>query len=336
MAFLKSMVGRARKTISHKTTQRSKTGAGDELRLRAAWIYYMEGQTQSKVASLLGINRITVTRLLSEARRRSEVTIQIKGELASLVSLQRDLETRFGLERAVIAPLSDAKIDPTPVIAAAAGAHISSLMRAGLNIGVGWGRTLHESLPHIEGRKLNDVRVVSLLGGIMEARRFNPSEFAWRFAELFEADGYLIPAPALADSPKSRDVLLEQSGLDHVFKLAEAGEIAVFGAGGISQSSTTYQQGHLTETERKSLIKAGAVGDVLYNFIDASGRRVEHPINDRVISISLDKLARIPKRILVSGGSNKITVIRGALNALAPTVLVTDEVTARTLVESSL
>lgn len=312
---------------------RTKTDAGDELRLRAAWIYYMEGETQSKVAAILGVNRITVTRLLSEARRRGEVAIQIKGELTSLISLQRELETRFGLDRAIIAPLSDAKADPTAVIAAAAGAHVSSLMRANLTIGVGWGRTLYESLPHIEGRKLNDVRVVSLLGGIMEVRRFNPAEFAWRFAELFEAEGFLISAPALVDSPDARSVLLEQCGLEHVFDLAETAHIAVFGAGCISESSTTFLLGHLNEDERRSLTKAGAVGDVLYNFIDAEGRRVEHPINDRVISISLEKLERIPQRVLVSGGIDKIAVIRAALNALSPTVLVTDEITARTLVD---
>lgn len=292
----------------------------------------MEGQTQSEVAALLGVNRITVTRMLSEARRRSKVTIQIKGELASLVSLQRDLELRFGLERAIVAPLSDAKADPTAVIAAA-GAHVSSLMLAGLTIGVGWGQTLHECLPHIEGRYLDDIRLVSLLGGIMEARRFNPSEFTWRFAKLFEADGYLIRAPALVDSAEASRVLLDQCGLDHVIELALAGEIAIFGAGGISQFSTTYRLGHLTEDERISLAKAGAVGDVLYNFIDAEGQRVKHPINERVISIPLEKLARVPNRILVSGGRNKINVIQGAINALAPTVLVTDEITARTLIE---
>ncbi|WP_240611038.1 sugar-binding transcriptional regulator [Oceaniglobus ichthyenteri] len=314
------------------TKTRTKSDASDELRLRAAWIYYMEGETQSNVAAILGVNRITVTRLLSEARRRGEVAIQIKGDLAPLVALQRDLEKKFGLDRAIIAPLSDASADPTAVIAVAAGAHVSSVMRAGLTIGVGWGRTLHESLPHIEGRTLNNVRVISLLGGIMEARRFNPTEFAWRFAELFEADGYLIPAPALVDSTEARRVLLEQCGLDHVFELAETGEIAVFGAGGISEASTTYRLGHLNEDERRSLAHAGAVGDVLYNFIDAKGQRVDHPINDRVISISLENLARIPHRILVSGGQDKITVIRAALHAKYPTVLVTDEITARTLV----
>lgn len=313
---------------------RTKSDAGDELRLRAAWIYYMEGETQSNVAAILGVNRITVTRLLSEARRRGEVTIQIKGELASLIELQRDLEKRFGLERAIVAPVSDAKADPTAVIAAAAGSHISALMRAGLTIGVGWGRTLHESLPHIEGRTLKDVRVVSLLGGIMEARRFNPAEFAWRFAELFEAEGYLIPAPALVDSADARKVLLDQCGLDHVFKMAQTAEIAVFGAGGISEGSTTYKLGHLNEIERKSLTEAGAVGDVLYNFIDGDGVPVKHPINERVISVNLEALARIPQRVLVSGGNDKIVVIKAAIRAVSPTVLVTDELTARSLLKT--
>lgn len=79
-----------------------------------------------------------------------------------------------------------------------------------------------------------------------------------------------------------------------------------FLAFGVLESSTTYNLGHLTEKERKSLTKADAVGDQLNNFINASGRRIEHPINDRVISISVDKLAYIPERILVSGGSKKI------------------------------
>ena len=76
----------------HAQRARTKSDTGDELRIRAAWIYYIEGETQSNVAAILGVNRITVTRLLSEARRRGEVSIQIKGEMASLTELQRDLK----------------------------------------------------------------------------------------------------------------------------------------------------------------------------------------------------------------------------------------------------
>ena len=98
----------------HAQRNRTKSDTGDELRLRAAWIYYMEGETQRNVAAILGVNRITVTRLLSEARRRGEVSIQIKGKLAPLTELQRDLEKCFGLERAIVAPLSDSTLPSPP------------------------------------------------------------------------------------------------------------------------------------------------------------------------------------------------------------------------------
>ena len=79
--------------------------------------------------------------------------------------------------------------------------------------------------------------------------------------------------------------------------------------------------------------EAGAAGDVLYNFIDEDGVAVKHPINDRVISVNLETLARIPQRVLVSGGNEKIVVIKAAMRAVAPTVLITDEVTTRTLLK---
>ena len=48
-----------------------------------------------------------------------------------------------------------------------------------------------------------------LLGGITKVRRFNPSEFAWRFSSLFQAECYLMTAPAVVDSPQTRQTLIE-------------------------------------------------------------------------------------------------------------------------------
>ena len=44
-----------------------------DLRIRAAWLYYVKGFTQKETALLLAINRVQVTRLLAEARKRGEV-----------------------------------------------------------------------------------------------------------------------------------------------------------------------------------------------------------------------------------------------------------------------
>ena len=75
----------------------------------------------------------------------------------------------------------------------------------------------------------------------------------------------------------------------------------------------------------------GAVGDVLYNFFDADGRLVDHPANERVMSVPVEQIARTPNRILTSGGPDKVATILGAIRLLAPTVLITDEVTAAAL-----
>ena len=305
-----------------------------QLRVRAAWLYYVEGLTQSDIAKKLGVNRIMITRLLSEARARGEVIIRIKSDIAPLVALQRALEDAFGLDQAIVAPFADETGDPTRVIAAAAGAYVSQLMTHNLTVGVGWGRTLHTTLPFVEGRVLDGVRVISLLGGIAQARRFNPAEFAWQFAELFKAEGFLIPAPAIVDSAQTKHALLEHCGLEQILAMAESCDVALLSCGGISNLTTSYRVGHVSEAERQSMIEAGAVGDVLYNFLDERGDLVDHPVNARSIAMPIDRLARIPNKVLLSGGAEKTAIMLAALRSLKPRTLITDEMSARRLLAS--
>jgi deoxyribonucleoside regulator len=104
-------------------------------------------------------------------------------------------------------------------------------MKAGMTVVVGWGRTLFNTLPFITGATLDDFRVVSLLGGIAAARRFNPAEFAWQFAELFQGEGFLIPAPAVVDSAETKHALLERCGLSAIFEMADKLDMALLSCG---------------------------------------------------------------------------------------------------------
>jgi DNA-binding transcriptional regulator LsrR (DeoR family) len=301
------------------------------LRARAVWLYFVEEKTQNEIAKLLGINRVAIVRLLADAKRRNEVRITISAALADLSELERALEKHCGIDRVIAVPVGDPGSDPTRVIAAAGGAFINASIRSGMTIGVGWGRTLHNTLPFIAGKAVDDLRVVSLLGGIAAARRFNPTEFAWRFAELFQGEGYLIPAPALVDSAATKTALIERCGLSDIFDMADNLDMAIVSVGGIATITTSYRIGHISEQDREGLIKAGAVGDILYNFLDIAGNLVDHPVNERAISVKISQLRRARERVLISGGREKIDALRGAMIALKPTVLITDEVTATAL-----
>lgn len=299
-----------------------------EQRIRAAWLYYVEGMNQQQAADVLGVTRLQVTRLLADARKRGEINIQINSDLKPIVEIQRAIEKKFGVKRVSIALKSDHSTDPVKSIAVATGRFISGYVQSGMNIGVGWGRTLYSALPHIERRDLEDVQVVSLLGGISEAKRYNPAEFAWQFARCFNGNGYLVPAPALVDSVETKRALLERCGINKIFDQADSLDVAFISAGGIMNLNTSYRVGHLSEADRQSLIKAGVVGDILYNFINIKGEIVDHPVNDRAISIEIEKLKKARDIVLVSGGREKIEALIGALLLLEPAYFITDEVTA--------
>jgi DNA-binding transcriptional regulator LsrR (DeoR family) len=303
------------------------------LRLRAAWMYFVEEMTQNEIALKLGVGRVTVVRLLAAARERNEVKITIGDRLAECVEAERLLESRFGVEEAIVVPLSARGADATGPVAAATGAYVSSLVRANMRIGVGWGRTLVSSLAFMTERNVENLSVVSLLGGIMKARKFNPAEFAWRFASLFQADCYLMTAPLVVDSAATRQTLIERCGLGDIFELAKSLDAVVLGAAGMGADATAHLSKFISNADRASLVKAGAVGDVLFNFFDAGGNLVDHPINERVMSVPLDIIKKVPTRVLAAGGASKVPALAGALAMVKPTVLITDEYTARDLLK---
>jgi DNA-binding transcriptional regulator LsrR (DeoR family) len=305
----------------------------DRLRIRAAWMYFIEQMTQNEIAEVLGVGRVTIVRMLAEARARGEVKIAIDSELAEIVRLERALEKTFGLQQAIVAPLSRADADPIPPISARTGAFLSEVMRPGMRVGVGWGRTLFNTLSFISPKALPDFKVISLLGGVGVARQINPAEFAWRFAQAFQGDGYLIPAPAVVDSVETKIALVERCGLQDIFRMTDDLDAVLLSIGGIRSATTFYRGGFLKEDQREELVARGAVGDVLFHPFDIDGRIVDHPINNLVMSVDVERLRKAPLRILTSGGQEKIAALLGAMNLIAPTVLITDEESARRMLE---
>ena len=302
------------------------------LRQRVAWMYYVEEMTQSEIAEALGIGRITVVRLLSEARAMNEVRVTLARDAAIDSSVEIALQKAWAIPEVIVAPRSSRDVDPRAAIAAAAGPYISRLLRPGMKLGLGWGETLNRVLGYIEERPVAELAVVSLLGGMTRVRAANPAEFAWQFARLFGADCYLVAAPAIVDSVATKNALIDRCGLDEVFEFAKSLDAIAVGVGSIHPKSTNFY-GMISESEQDSLRKKGAAGDMLYNFFDVQGRLVDHPLNERSMSIPLASLHAAPVRILVAGGSEKLEAMIGAFHLLRPTVVITDEITAAGLLE---
>jgi DNA-binding transcriptional regulator LsrR (DeoR family) len=301
------------------------------LRQRVAWMYYVEEMTQSAIADALGIGRITVVRLLAEARAMNDVRISLAKDISDLAGLEIETQKKLGVGEVIVAPLSDAGGDARAVIAAAAGDYVSRLLRPEMKIGFGWGETLSRMLGFLEEKAAPKLSVVSLLGGIMRARAANPSECAWQFSRVYMADCYMLAAPAVVDSRETKRALIERCGLAEVFELAQSLDAVVVGVGGAGSFAAARDYGLVSEKEVGELRARGAIGNVLYNFFDADGCLVDHSINARVMSIPLESLRKAPVRVMVAGGADKTAAVAAACKLLSPTVLVTDEATAKAL-----
>src|SRR5208337_4732021 len=217
----------------HRTPRRS-----ERLRQRAAWMYFVEEMTQSAIAEALGVGRVTVVRMLAEAKALGEVRIALSRGGAELGGLEAALCKLHGFSEAIVAPLSSASADPTAPIGAALGDHVSALLRNDMKIGLGWGRTLNRSLEYLHERSLRGLNVVSLVGGVTHFAHDNPVEFPSAFAHAFNADCYLIPAPALVDSPATKAALIERCGLRAVYRYADALDAIVVSVGSLGPEAT--------------------------------------------------------------------------------------------------
>ena len=308
------------------------TALTDDLRTKVAWLYHMEGLTQDEVSKTLGLSRSRVLRLLATSREKGIVQIRVMSKLSHCVELERSLESKFGLERAIVIPKPKDAAGTSDIIGSVLGAYLAENISENMMIGLGWGKTLTSSLAAIPQQENSGISIVSMLGGLTRVSGVNPSAFAWRLADRLSAECYLMAAPVFALDTRTREALLSHPDMVEILRRASRLDLALLSAGELSPLSTVSEYGLLERDELAALERQGAVGDVLCRFIDIDGNIIDHPVNDRVVAVDPRDLKGTRKLVLASGGWQKYGVIRGAMKLLQPHVLVTDALVAERLV----
>jgi DNA-binding transcriptional regulator LsrR (DeoR family) len=166
------------------------------------------------------------------------------------------------------------------------------------------------------------------MGGLTRGLEINTFETASALAARLGAGCSYLAAPLYASSERSRDILIAQEVFRASFNDMAANDVALLSVGDMSRNSLLIRFGLPNDVTSASLKRAGAVGDIVGHFLDASGRPIEHPINKRVIAASPNTLAGIATVILASGGPHKSPIIAAVLRARLAHVLVCDEASA--------
>jgi DNA-binding transcriptional regulator LsrR (DeoR family) len=311
--------------------------AEDRFLAEVAWAYYTEGLTQEQVAGKLSTTRLRVNKALAEARRRGLVRFSFNTAFAACFELEQALAGRFGLAKAYVAPSPADERDVQMIVGAALGHVLTEVLAdpAVRSFGMSWGNTLNLATRFVAASKRPDLEVISVMGGLTKGSDLNSFEITTRLADLLGARHSYFTAPLYAGSRETRDTIMQLDVFREVVEKIRAVDAIAMAAGDLSRRSLLMRDGLPSDVSMDELRAMGAVGDVLGSVLDAGGRPLPHPINDRVIGIGLPDLARIPNVILAAGGMHKVAIVRALLGLGLVNTFVTDEATARAVLETA-
>ena len=304
---------------------------------RAAWLYYIEEMTQSQIAKILGATRFKINRTLAEARASGLVQIHINSDQTQNFELAARLKNKFDLRDAIVVPTPKEQNRIHSSVGAGLGWYLSKALRDEENkvIGLGWGQTLRETIQFIKPKPRPDATIMTLLGALNRPNEANSFEIIYRFSGMISAERYYLTAPMYTSSEESRDILQEQDFFQSFRNEAMHADVACFAVGDVSSNSILVQEGLPREISPESIREAGAVGDLLGNFIDIHGNVVDHTINRQLVGLSLEELKQIKTVVMASGGDDKVAVITGALRTGVVDILVCDEKTANSVLNEA-
>lgn len=306
----------------------------------AAVMHYVHGDTMDTIARRLGTSRSTVSRLIAEARDQGMVTFSLNPPRELVTSLGARLERRWGIAVHVVpVPFGANEARRLSAVSSIAGIVLGDLVTPGMVLGVAWGNTVSVVADHLVKKPAAGSVVVQLNGAANPSTTGIP--YAGAIMEAFgEAHGSSVqhfPVPAFFDFSSTREAMWRERSISVVRDIQARVDLAIFGVGAMAGAnpSQVYSGGYFTPSELAELEAEGVVGDVCTVLLRADGSWEDLAMNQRATGPTPVELRRIPRRVCVVSGTEKVAPLLAALLAETVTDLVIDEDSAALLLEAS-
>lgn len=307
----------------------------EELMLRAAELYYYEGNTQAAVAQVLGCTRWTVGRLLEDAKNVGIVRIVIDHPKARRHELEVRLKQQFGLRDAIVVPAQPNAAVTLKSVAAAASRHLCSIRPTVRRIGVAWGRTVAAIAAEMPEGWSPGVEVVQTNGGPAMARGNPLGESIYTLAERGPGTVRGLAAPTLVDSAELARLMRKDNAIGDTLRAAESARVMLYSPGTVDSDSVLVQSGFVSPEQISQIQQLGVVGDVMSHYIDPHGVPANADLDARTIALGLEFVRKCPNVMAVATGRQKIAATRAAVTAGLCTTLITDSTIAAALLSDN-
>lgn len=308
-----------------------------DLATRAAWLYYVSGNTQNEIAEKLQVSRPVAQRLVAYAIEKNLIRVRVDHPLADCLALASQLSKAYGLSVCEVVPVdndSPAEIDRKLAVAGAQVMERYLSEERPLVVSVGSGRTLKAAVDQIAQIERPQHRLVSMVGAIAQDGSSNLYDVALHISEKTGGKHFLLPAPLMADNEAEQAQWCNHRLYRIVEGLSAQADVAFIGIGNIGPNCPLQEDGFLSAGEVRELVRDSALAELLGVPLDRDGKRVDAALGRRVTSVPLSSPPQRPT-IGFAGGERKRDAIIAALKGGWLSGLVTDELCARAALEAA-
>lgn len=307
--------------------------------LYAAWLYYQDGLSQSEVANIMGVSRVTVVKYLHLAREKGFVNINLDSSVFSTIDYAIRIKAKFDLNNVLILPDEEKNKSQHTLnmnrerLAKAGAMYLSQIINDDDILGVAWGRTIYKLGNYLPPKSLKNITVLQMIGAVAPQPDFKTTEAAALIANKLSGCNINLHVPAVVSSARLAMELQAEPIIRRNFSALNQCNKALFVVGNTCDDNPLVTTGVLTSSEMAQYRDLGAVGVICGRFYDAQGNPLVSDIDLRIMGISLAQLRQITQRLFIAGGVENIQATIGAIKGGYATDIVIDEVTALALLE---
>ena len=306
-----------------------------DLAARAAWLYHAKGKRQDEIAAVLNLSRQAVQRLIAFAAAEHLIRFQLVHPLAEAIELADRLRDHLRIDHCEVVPSTGHRADNVASIATAAAFHLENLLQQAepITIGIGGQRVIRDAVQRVSPMQRPMHRLVSLMGNMTRQGRASHYDVIMSLAERVGAQCFPLPMPVVTSSVQEKTVLQAQTAFHACLALVEEASLLMMGIGYMNRTAPLHRDDFITDGELDVALEAGAVGELLGNCFDGSGHVLDIGHHERLTSFSLPSPAQ-RKTLIVQCGAERVTALRAAFKGRLANGLITDEETARHLLEA--
>lgn len=304
--------------------------------IKVAKLYYLGNMSQAQIAESMGVSRPKVSRMLTQARAKNIIEFKIKDIPMMAEEMAEKIRAHFRLTKVMIVPSAIAPEQSKNNVGREASDFLNSILRNDLQIGLSWGTTLQSMIAMFELKKrVSNVHVIQLAGGVHTRNSgLDSQKMVCTFAEKLGAAYSLLQAPLVVTSPVVRTMLLNEPEVHNHFDRFEHLDVALIGVGSMSaEEAIPYKAGYITLEQSHLLANTGFATDICGNRLYLDGTIRPNLLTDRLISISLEQIRRVPMIISLAAGAEKAIPVIAAAKGGFVHVLIIDEVAALTIMD---